>query len=179
MGSCIRSILSEGKKKPQSMLPNILKTVVLLSVLVKAQDEDCCQVKEVGGITYQFVKKGNYHPNCTSDCIYEEVAAPGQHYCFAPGDLESSCSAEFDPCPTQFGPIGLNHLGDPFSDLKYAAHYGSITRIFVRSGFILDFIQVEYGFLAAPGHGGPNGIPTAIKVNETDCINAVNTTYGI
>ena len=57
--------------------------------------EQCCHVKEVGGVKYKLVKDHEIKPDptCKDDCIYQKVSsdADERYYCFRPGKQSSEC----------------------------------------------------------------------------------------
>ena len=52
----------------------------------------CCQTKSVGSLQYELLEEGATPSDCPTPCIYSSLL-PGDNkrYCFAPGNLTSTC----------------------------------------------------------------------------------------
>ena len=60
-------------------------------------EDQCCHLKEVGGVKYKFVglaseeEKLNY--GCSNNCAYEHAEKETEErFCFKSGNLESTCA---------------------------------------------------------------------------------------
>ena len=67
--------------------------ILIIFVVAFYLFEQCCQVKEVGGVKYMLVKEHNTKksPKCVDDCVYQKIGADEGYYCFQPGGLSSKC----------------------------------------------------------------------------------------
>merc|ERR1719233_1349511 len=55
----------------------------------------CCHKKDVGKVSYTLVSSENSSIastyGCISNCVYEQDDLPGSRFCFAVGDLPTTC----------------------------------------------------------------------------------------
>merc|ERR1712013_119591 len=80
----------------------------------------CCNKKTVGNVSYTFVNSEDTSVastyGCMSNCVYEQDDVPGSLFCFADGDLPTTCR----------GPKKILYIG--------SGEYAGTTEIFSISG---------------------------------------------
>jgi len=81
------------------MVPLFILVGVLAAVSNgKPPPPDCCESKDVGGVSYSLVGRMDTKAyNCLSDCIYVKDEEPSVKFCFASGDLEVECTQDERP----------------------------------------------------------------------------------
>merc|ERR1719347_2483630 len=89
------------------LLPLILPLVMAVLVKGVPMQPECCETKDVGGVSYTLVGQmdtSNYQ--CLNDCIYTKDEDPQYKYCFAAGDLEVDCTEdELENSGTEKSPV--------------------------------------------------------------------------
>jgi len=81
------------------MVPLFILVGVLAAVSNgKPPPPDCCESKDVGGVSYSLVGRMDTKAyNCLSDCIYVKDEEPSVKFCFASGNLEVECTQDERP----------------------------------------------------------------------------------
>ena len=117
-------------------------------------------------------------PNTTKDQMQGALQAAK----FSPADIAAAIAQLFPspkPAYRKIGPVGIT--ADPFDDTDAALKLNKpLTRIFVRSGTVLDSFEVYYGGNRRPlaHHGGPMGDSRANIDLSDDYITKVSGYYG-
>merc|ERR1719347_1373305 len=89
------------------LLPLILHLVMAVLVKGVPMQPECCETKDVGGVSYTLVgQMDTFNYQCLNDCIYTKDEDPQYKYCFAAGDLEVDCTEdELENSGTEKSPV--------------------------------------------------------------------------
>merc|ERR1711971_778218 len=80
-----------------NMSPNIaVFLLLLLSIALEVEGNDCCEEKKVGSISYTLHQP--YSPSlpdqCLDNCVYPILGLSTPKYCFQQGDLLTECLSD-------------------------------------------------------------------------------------
>merc|ERR1719320_208225 len=77
--------------------------LLIVSIVIGKEVNQCCRRKIVGQKVFNFVKlekEVGAKFGCLTNCVYSREGEPGNLYCFANGDQQSICQEESASQPT-------------------------------------------------------------------------------
>merc|ERR1711936_469172 len=133
----------------------------LLAILIYIVAEDqipsssCCERKKVGEFSYTLVSAGDdsqLPERCKNSCVYSRDGAQDKTlYCFATGDLSSTCLGG-GSCQNAITQTSLDELEDKLLNAEFSTRTNIVIESFTKERFLALTNEDKIGFVLRLGN---------------------------